>query len=83
MSMRVFTLLLLALPALSGQFAGRDDPLSKAEELYRHTDYRASLTLVRESGQTSGGAYCLMGRDYFMLGDYKKAAEAFERAFEP
>ena len=62
---------------------GADDPLAKAEELYRHTDYRASLTLVRESGQTSGEAYCLIGRDHFMLGDYKKATEAFERAFAP
>lgn len=80
MSARVFTLFLFALPGLFGQ-AGVDDVLSKAETLYGRTDYRASLTLVRESGQTGGKALALMGRDYFMLGDYKKAAEAFERAF--
>lgn len=74
--MRVFTLLLLAVPGLFGQ-----GPLSKAEDYYRNTDYQASLTLVRESGHTDGAAYCLMGRDYFMLGDYKKATEAFEKAF--
>jgi tetratricopeptide (TPR) repeat protein len=79
MSARVFTLFLFALPGLFGQ-VGVDDPLPKAETLYRETDYRASLTLVRESGQAGGPALALMGRDYFMLGDYKKAAEAFERA---
>ncbi len=78
MSARVPTLFLLALPGLFAQGA---DPLSKAEELYRHADYQASLTLVRESGPAGTQALGLMGRDRFMLGDYKKAAEAFERAF--
>jgi tetratricopeptide (TPR) repeat protein len=77
MSLRLFTLVLLALPGLPGA----EDPLSKAEERYQLADYRASLALVRESGQTSGRAYCLAGRDHFMLGDYKQAAQAFERAF--
>jgi tetratricopeptide (TPR) repeat protein len=81
--MRVFGLLLVVLPGLSGQspWSTVEDPLSKAEDLYRHTDYRASLTMVRESGQTGSKAYCLIGRDSFVLGDYKSAAEAFERAF--
>lgn len=81
--MRVFTLLLLAAAGLFGQdsLLKAEDPLSKAEELYRRTDYQASLTLVRESGQASAKAYYLAGRDHYMLGDYKKAAEAFERAF--
>jgi cytochrome c-type biogenesis protein CcmH/NrfG len=77
-NVRVFTLVLLAFADLLGQTT---DPLSKAEDLYRHTDYMGSLTLVRESGLVSGEAYFLTGRDYSMLGDYKKAAEAFERAF--
>jgi tetratricopeptide (TPR) repeat protein len=77
MTVRVFTLILLALSGLQGQ---SEDPLSKAEGLYRHADYKASLTLLRESGQASGRAYYLMGRDHFMLGDYKKAAEWLERA---
>ncbi len=58
-----------------------EDPLSTAETLYRHTDYRASLRLVHESGQTGAKALYLIGRDQFMLGDYKKAAEALEQAF--
>jgi tetratricopeptide (TPR) repeat protein len=79
MSGRVFTLSLLALRGLFGQVAA-EDPLSRAEELYRHTDYRASLKLVHESGQTGGRALYLIGRDHFMLGDYKKATEALEQA---
>jgi Flp pilus assembly protein TadD len=81
--MRRFSLLLLVLPGLSAQspWSLVEDPLSKAEDLYRHTDYRASLALVRETGQASGKAYYLIGRDQFMLGDYKNATEALERAF--
>ena len=75
MSMRVFALLLLTVPGLLGQ-----DPLSKADELYRRTDYKASLALVRETSPTGGEAYCLMGKNYFMLGEYKKATEVFEKA---
>jgi tetratricopeptide (TPR) repeat protein len=78
MSVRVFALILLALSVLHGQ---SEDLLAKAEGLYRQADYRASLTLLRESGQASGRACYLMGRDHFMLGEYKKAAEWFERAF--
>jgi len=33
-----------------------------------------------ESGQTGATAYYLAGKDHFMLGDYKRAAEAFEWA---
>jgi tetratricopeptide (TPR) repeat protein len=72
--MRLFVLILLALPSF-GQ-----DLLSRAEELYRQTEYRASLALVAETGQRGGPAYYLAGRDYFMLGEYKKATEAFEKA---
>jgi len=64
------------LPALYGQ-----DPLTKAEELYRRTEYKASLSLITEIGQPSGAGYALAGRDYFMLGEYKKATEAFQKAF--
>jgi Flp pilus assembly protein TadD len=80
MSMRVFILLVFAVPGLLAQAPSSPDSLSKAEDLYRRADYQASLTLVRESGQSSARAESLTGRDRFMLGDYKRAAEAFERA---
>jgi tetratricopeptide (TPR) repeat protein len=76
MGRRVFIVILLAGSAAFGQ-----DPLSKAKELYQRTDYQTSLTMIRESGVANANAYCLAGRDLFMLGEYKKASEAFERAF--
>ena len=76
MSMRVFIVLLLV-----GSGALAQDPLSKAEELYHRTDYQTSLTMIRESGLASAAAFGLAGQDLFMLGEYKKASEAFERAF--
>jgi tetratricopeptide (TPR) repeat protein len=76
MSGRVFIVFLLAGSAVFGQ-----DPLSKADDLYHRTEYQTSLTMIRESGLASAVAYCLAGKDHFMLGDYKKASEAFGRAF--
>ncbi|HEX5226177.1 MAG TPA: tetratricopeptide repeat protein [Bryobacteraceae bacterium] len=58
--------------------AETSDPLAKAEDLYRHTDYQESLSLAREVGGAK--ANFLIGKDYFMLGDYKKACEAFEHS---
>jgi cytochrome c-type biogenesis protein CcmH/NrfG len=75
-SMRLLALLLLSLPALFGQ-----DLLSKGEDLYRQTDYRASLAVVAQIARPGGEAYGLAGRNYFMLGDYKKATDAFQKAF--
>jgi len=76
-SVRLVTFLLLGVAGLFGQTA---DPLSKAEDLYRHTDYQASLTLLQQSKLESGRAYFVAGQDQFMLGEYKKASLAFERA---
>ena len=77
-NLRFVTMLLLAFGVLWGENA---DPLAKAEDLYRHTDYQGSLALIGQSGQQTAKADMLAGKDQFMLGDYKKAAEAFERAF--
>lgn len=77
MSLRFVTLLLLAFGVLWGE---NRDPLANAEDLYRRTDYQASLALLGQSGQQSAKSDILAGKDHFMLGDYKKAAAAFERA---
>jgi tetratricopeptide (TPR) repeat protein len=61
--------------------------LRRAEELYNKTDYRESLALLREVSPphdvfpNPAAAYNLIGRDYFMLGEYKKATDAFQKAF--
>jgi len=55
--------------------------LQRAEELYNKTDYRESLALLRDVPEHQAAAYNLIGRDYFMLGEYKKATDAFQKSF--
>lgn len=55
--------------------------LSKAEELYQHTDYESSLALLDKKSFEPSVTF-LMGRDYFMLGDFKQSSEYLQRATE-
>lgn len=71
--------LIAFLLVVSGALA--DDSLQRAEELYKKTDYRESLALLRESSLPKAPAYYLIGRNYFMLGEYKKSSEALQNAF--
>lgn len=54
--------------------------MKRAAELYQRTDYRGSLEILSHDSSRDAGNYELAGKDYFMLGDYKKATEAFEKA---
>ncbi len=54
--------------------------LDRARELYQRTDYQSSLNLLLGSASPDAEAMQLMGQDYFMLADYKKATDAFDRA---
>jgi tetratricopeptide (TPR) repeat protein len=53
--------------------------LSPAEDLYRRTEYQASLALLDKKSRDAGTEF-LIGRDLFMLGDFKKSTEFLERA---
>lgn len=53
--------------------------LNKAEELYRHTAYEESLKLLDKKSSDPATNF-LLGRDYFMTGDFKKAVEYFSKA---
>jgi len=53
--------------------------LDKAEDLYRHTAYEDSLTLLDKKSSDSATNF-LVGRNYFMLGDFKKAVEYLGKA---
>ena len=48
--------------------------LSKAEDLYKHTDFEASLALLDKHSSDPSTNF-LVARDYYMLGDFKKAAD--------
>ena len=53
--------------------------LTKAEDLYQHTDYQASLDLLDKNSADPATNF-LIGRDYFMLGDFKQSTDYLQRA---
>ena len=57
------------------------DSFKRGEELYEKTDYKASLAVLHEVQTPNAPLYNLIGRNYFMLGDYKHATDAFLKAF--
>ena len=65
--------------ALSG-FLFAQEGLQRAEEFYHRTDYKASLALLHSISKQTAASYGLAGRDWFMLGEYKKATDAFQQA---
>jgi tetratricopeptide (TPR) repeat protein len=67
---------LLAMSCASAQ-----NRLQRAEEAYNKTNYKQSLALLSDVPLPKAAAYSLIGRDYFMLGEYKKATDAFQKAF--
>jgi tetratricopeptide (TPR) repeat protein len=52
----------------------------QARKLYNLTDFDQSLKILHSIPDKSGPVYELMGRDYYMLSEYKKASELFEKA---
>ncbi len=52
----------------------------EARRLYSATEFEHSLTVLRSIPEKDATVYELMGRDYYMLSDYRKAADAFEQA---
>jgi tetratricopeptide (TPR) repeat protein len=53
--------------------------LSQPEELYKRTYYEASLALLDKHASDPATAF-LLGRDYYMLADFKKAIDYFQRS---
>ena len=53
--------------------------LAKAEQLYQATHYRSSLALL-DKDSADGPTNFLLGRNYLMAGNFKKASEALEKA---
>ncbi len=55
--------------------------LSKAEDLYKHTDYGGSIASLDRHAIDAPTLF-LLGRDYFMLGDFKKSVDYFGKVTE-
>src|SRR6184192_1565134 len=54
--------------------------LAKARKLYNLTEFEESLKVLHAIPDKDGPVYELMGRNYYMQGEYKKASEALEKA---
>lgn len=66
-------------PLVGAKQATDSGPLAQAEELFRHTSYAESLALLPENSPDAATNF-LIGRDYLMLGEYKKAVDYLDRA---
>jgi Flp pilus assembly protein TadD len=77
--LRAISWLLIAGSLAVTAFAEPGDTLGKAEELYKRTDYEASLALLDQHSFNSPVNF-LVGRNYFMMGDFKKASDFFQKA---
>ncbi len=53
---------------------------SRASNLYQRTEYQQSLAVLQALPAKDAASLQLMGQNYFMLGEYKKASETFEKA---
>src|SRR5712692_5838153 len=74
--MRLAIAIVICLPAL----LAAPSELEHARKLYNLTSYEDSLKSLQAISQKDSAVFELLGKNYFMLGDYKKASEAFERA---
>jgi tetratricopeptide (TPR) repeat protein len=52
----------------------------QAHELYQKTNYQKAIEVLSNIKDRDAGVLQLLGQSYFMLADYKKAGDTFERA---
>jgi Flp pilus assembly protein TadD len=55
--------------------------LRRAQDLYNRTEYKASLAILSRVASQDAKVEALLGQDYFMLGEYKKATDHLQQAF--
>ena len=73
---------LLALLALASALSAGEPGLRQAEELYQRTDYDQSLKVLAALPNPGHSVYFLQGRNYFMMAEYSRATDAFQRALQ-
>jgi tetratricopeptide (TPR) repeat protein len=78
----VLSVLTIAGLLFAGGLAARGESVAwtRAHELFERTDYAGSLAVLAGSGEQDAAAFLLMGQDYFMLAQYKKATESLEKS---
>ena len=71
---------LISIPSFAAEHARQfKSDLREAEELYEHGEYAASLSLL-DRHATVPAVLFLIGRDYYMLGEFKKATGYLKKA---
>jgi tetratricopeptide (TPR) repeat protein len=65
---------------LAGTLAAGTPQFDRALDLYHRTDYHQSLVVLESIRERDADTWKLIGQDHFMLGEYKKATESFEKA---
>ena len=60
-------------------FAGGDE-VEQARRCYNATDFNRSVELLQAIPAKDAAVFALLGQDYFMLADYKKATDWLEKA---
>jgi Flp pilus assembly protein TadD len=59
---------------------GAESGFDRARLLYSRADYKASLEVLRTDAEDSAARHALTGQNYFMLGEQKRASDAFQKA---
>jgi tetratricopeptide (TPR) repeat protein len=54
--------------------------VEQARKLYNSTDFEQSLKVLHGAAQKDAEVWELIGRNYYMMGDYKRASESLEKA---
>ena len=64
----------------SGVVWAGDPELDQARKYYDSTDFEKSLQVLQAIPAKGGAVYALIGRNYYMQTEYKKASETLEKA---
>lgn len=74
-------LIAIAIPLIASLTALAGGPeYEQARRLYNTTDFNRSVEVLQALPAKDAAALALLGMNYFMLADYKKASEWFEKA---
>jgi tetratricopeptide (TPR) repeat protein len=71
---------LLTIFGLTGLLLASGPDLDRASKLYNLTEFQQSLQVLQAVSGKSAAVYELIGRNYYGMGDFKKATEALEKA---
>src|ERR1035438_5081728 len=80
--MRWFGLSIIVITSLTTVTFGRSPSpdLARAEELYRRTEYGRAIDALQKLEGGGAAAYALLGKAFFMDGQYKQAVANLEKA---